>query len=388
VSQARVKPQQPTSARGVNSSLTPVLLVTTFLTLFLIGMVVSSWGAAVSFIKLKYAVSDASVGLLGSAQAFGGVLGNIATGVLQKGFRAGLRMALGVACFGFGCLLFFLVHSWLFAIVAALILGFGIGVFQVNFASLFSSGFGVRSGAVMNVMTTAFSFGSISGPLIVVGLLERFDLMFLAVALFMLLSFGLVFPARDSAPTQTSNSGLIFQPKLLGFALVCLFYVSAEVGVNFWMPTYLQSVGYGLPEAAKFASWFWIALTLGRFLAIPISLRVSSINIVLGCLSLSIASLMLSQIPGFAAVGYVATGLFFAPVFPTGLVWINREFASLGATSVWMVAGSTGAFLVAPAIGALKQSSGASAIPISLMVLTIISLLAAVWLRTLPEDVR
>lgn len=374
--------------REGNSSLTPVLIAITFLTLFLIGMIVSSWGAAVSLIKLRFEISDASVGLLGSAQALGGVLGNIATGMLERHMQAGKRMALGVAAFGVGCILFFLTHVWFLALGAALILGFGIGVFQVNFAALFSRGFGSRSGAVMNVMTTAFSFGSITGPLIIVWLLEKFDLMFLATSALMFLALVFVLPARDTTVSETGGSALKLDAKLFCFIMVCLFYVSAEVGVNFWMPSYLQSVGFNLPDAARVASYFWIALTAGRFLGIPISLRFSSVQIMLGCLTLSILSLLASQIPGFAGVAYVLTGLFFAPIFPTGLVWINREFSSLSATSVWMISGSVGALLVAPALGVLKEQFGATVIPISLVFCSAISLFAAIWLRRITNKSR
>ena len=151
------------------------------MTLFSVGMIGSSWGSAVSFIKLRFLISDASVGLLGSAQSLGGVLGNIATGFLERRFQAGSRMAIGVALFGAGCLLFFGSKLWFAALVSVLLLGFGLGMFQVDYATLFSRGFGSRSGAVMNVMSTSFSFGSIVGPLVVVWLLERFGLMFLAV---------------------------------------------------------------------------------------------------------------------------------------------------------------------------------------------------------------
>ena len=133
----------------------------------------------------------------------------------------------------------------------ALILGFGIGVFQVSFAALFSRGFGERSGAVMNVMTTAFSFGSITGPFIIVVLLERFNIMFLIVAFLMVATTRRVLPARDTVVVQTSDSILMLEPRLVGFALLCLFYVAAEVGLNFWMPTYLQSVGFTPANSAK-----------------------------------------------------------------------------------------------------------------------------------------
>ena len=383
--EARETANQPEPRVG-NPSLTPLLIVTTFMTLFLIGMIGSSWGSAVTLIKLRFLISDASVGLLGSAQSLGGVLGNLFTGLLERRLAAGPRMALGVTLFSFGCLMFFLGQLWLLALASALVLGFGLGIFQVNYGALFSRGFGSRSSAVMNVMSTSFSFGSIVGPLVVVWLLGRFGLMFLAVSIFTALAIVVMLPARDSLEVNTANSSLVFGPKIIGFILLCVFYVCAEQGISFWMPTYLLSIGYKLPDAAKVASAFWIALTAGRFLAIPISLYLRSAALVSLSLLLAFVSLLLSQIHVLAAPAFVAAGLFLAPVFPTGLVWINREYTSLSATALYLVSGSVGALLIAPALGVLKEVLGAPIIPITLAICAFVSLLAALWLRALPSS--
>jgi MFS transporter, FHS family, glucose/mannose:H+ symporter len=379
--ESRVTPAKPVETRVSNPSLTPILIAATFMTLFSVGMIGSSWGSAVSFIKLRFLISDASVGLLGSAQSLGGVLGNIATGFLEKRFQAGSRMAIGVALFGVGCLLFFVSGLWFFALAAVLLLGFGLGMFQVDYATLFSRGFGNRSGAVMNVMSTSFSFGSIVGPLVVVWLLERFGLMFLAVGIFAAAIVLVMLPARDTVLERSSGSNLKLSPKVIGFVVMCLFYVCAEQGVSFWMPSYLQSIGFDLAQSARVASWFWQALTVGRFLSIPLSLRFSSATLIAGCLLLSFVALVLAQIPSLATPAFVAAGLFFAPVFPTGLVWINREYSSVAASSVFLVSGSVGALLIAPLLGVFKQSFGAPIIPITLAACAFLALIATLWLR-------
>jgi MFS transporter, FHS family, glucose/mannose:H+ symporter len=385
VPDAQANREKPSEARVVNSSLTPLLIAATFMTLFSVGMIGSSWGSAVSFIKLRFLISDASIGLLGSAQSLGGVLGNIATGFLERRFQAGSRMAIGVALFGAGCLLFFVSQLWFIALASVLVLGFGLGMFQVDYATLFSRGFGNRSGAVMNVMSTSFSFGSIVGPLVVVWLLERFGLMFLAVGIFAAAVILVMLPARDAVIERTSGSSLKFSPKVIGFVALCLFYVCAEQGVSFWMPSYLQSIGFDLAQSARVASWFWQALTVGRFLSIPLSLRFSSANLIIGCLSLSFVALLFAQIPSLAAPAFVAAGLFFAPVFPTGLVWINREYSSVAASSVFLVSGSVGALLIAPLLGVLKQSFGAPVIPIALAASALLALISSFWLSRLTK---
>jgi MFS transporter, FHS family, glucose/mannose:H+ symporter len=282
-------------------------------------------------------------------------------------------------------LLFFVSGLWFMALASVLLLGFGLGMFQVDYATLFSRGFGNRSGAVMNVMSTSFSFGSIVGPLVVIWLLERFGLMFLGVGVFAAAIVLVMLPARDTVLERTQGSSLKMSPKVIGFVLLCLFYVCAEQGVSFWMPSYLQSIGFDLAQSARVASWFWQALTVGRFLSIPLSLRFSSASLIVGCLFFSFIALVLAQIPSLATPAFVAAGLFFAPVFPTGLVWINREYSSVAASSVFLVSGSVGALLIAPLLGVFKQSFGAPVIPIVLAVCAFLALISSLWLRKLAK---
>ena len=365
--------------------LTPIVIAATFTGLALIGLMASSVGPSLDSIRARYGVTDAVVGLWGSAQFAGAILGNLTPGLLPR-LPMTVRMAGGMALFGVCCLLLALSSIWAVALVVVFVAGLGFGTFQVNYAAMFSRGFGARSGAVMAVMSVSFGLGSILGPLII-GLIssQRFPLLLAACGVAALLVSVPLVRVRFNPHATSSGSESEARtpwPILAGFGLLSVLYVAAEQSVGFWGPTHLtDGLGFNPSDAAFMTSAFWIALTVGRALVVPITLRVSSPVIVLGALALSSACLLIAPFGALAPVGYVLAGLFLAPVFPSGLVWVGQASKDLRSTSVFLVAGTVGALVCVPFTGVLKEWLGTGVIPVLILGFTLSALAVALWLR-------
>jgi len=71
---------------------------------------------------------------------------------------------------------------------------------------------------------------------------------------------------RGAAPLALVNLG--------AFVLLYIFYVSVEVGVTSWETEYLNP-HFGA-SAAAYTSLYWLAITVGRVLAAPLSARLRS----------------------------------------------------------------------------------------------------------------
>ena len=373
------------------ASISPLQVGATFIGLALIGMMASSIGPSLGSIQARYGVSEATVGLLGSAQFAGAIVGNLSPGWLPKS-SVGVRLGGGLGLFGLACVGLAVSNVWAVTLVIAFLTGLGFGVFQVHYAAIFSRGFGARSGVVMSLMSVSFGLGSILGPA-VIGVIGsvRYGWLLSACGALALLVAGVMWgvrfePARTRGDANIQgSSGRTLNLALMGFVLLSFTYVAAEGGVSFWAATHLHaSRGFTADGAAFLLSFFWIALTVGRALSAPIALRVSSRDMILGSLVLSLASLLLVQVTPF---GYVLAGFFFAPVFPAGLVWVGRMSHSEHATSAFLVASSLGSLFSAPAIGAMVQAFGSGAIPWAITVFTASSLGAVVWLRGVTNDV-
>ena len=335
-----------------------------------IGAINGSYGAALEVLRSTFGVGDAQLGLLGTAQTVGGLLGNLASGMLERFLTAGGRLALGGLSFGLGAVWFALSARFELAILALFVMGLGMGLFQINFSKLYSRGFGVRSGAVMTVMSTAFAVGSIAGPVMAAALNSNYRVLPIAFGVLSAILAVTLLPARETSQPAHSLSG---QPvRLEGtawlFALMVFFYVMAEQGASFWGVAHLESLGVTHDAAALVMSLFWTALLIGRFAGAALSLKFSSRTMMLGSAAGATLCLAVAHVPALAGAAYIAGGLCFAAVFPTGLVWLARFNPSSHAITLYFVAGSIGAAAGLPLIGWLKNLFGAGAIPTVLTV--------------------
>ncbi len=368
----------------MNPSLTPLVTVATYAVMIAIGAMNASYGSVLPFLERQFVVTSAEIGFLSTAQTIGGVLGNLSTAFLEKRFTAGQQMFGGGAGFAFGAVFFALAMTFqlgfLVALLALFIMGLGLGLFQVNFANIFSRGFGARSGAVMSVMSTAFAVGSVAGPLLAVRLGGAYAWLPVAFGVLTLGCALLMRPAKNSEPATAEARGGINLDSWL-FAIMIALYVVAEQGAGFWGVTHLVSIGWKPEAAAVVFSSFWLMLLVGRLVGAAVATKFSSEQVVIFGLLGSSLAFLLTNVAGLAAPAYLLAGILFAPVFPLGLTWLAKGNPSSLATTQYLIAGSVGAAIGTPLVGGLKTIFGDVAIPIALTVACGLSLAVALVLR-------
>lgn len=355
-----------------------------------IGAINGSYGAALEVLRTTFGVGDAQLGLLGTAQTVGGLIGNLASGMLESSLTAGQRLSVGGLMFALGAICFALFTRFELALLALFVMGLGMGLFQINFSSLYSRGFGVRSGAVMTVMSTAFAVGSIAGPVMAAALGNDYRLLPIAFGVISGVVALTLLPARDTTHSARSPG---HQPvRLEGtawlFGLMIFFYVLAEQSASFWGVAHLESFGVAHEAAALVMSLFWAALLVGRFAGAALSLKFSSRTMMSASASGATLCLAAAHVPALAGAAYIGAGLCLAAIFPTGLVWLARFNPSNHAITLYFVAGSVGVAAGLPLIGWLKNLFGAGAIPTALTVSSGLCLLMiyAIGLRQFRDD--
>jgi MFS transporter, FHS family, glucose/mannose:H+ symporter len=375
-----------------NPTLNLRVIIFTCIGLALIGAVTSSLGPLLSTIRERFGVRDSDLGWLAAVQFAGAILGNLSFVVLAR-VPAGWRMAGGMVTFGLGVLGFALTNVWLLALLGLFVAGLGFGVFQANYANIFANGLGPRSGAILTLMGGTFSLGAMVGPAVVGLLLARgqgYGILFVVCAfLACLLPFGLhrirktAFDPKAGSPRATNHV------LLAGFIALSVFYVAAESNAALWAASHLtDGLGFTKENAAFLTSYFWVAITAGRFLSVPIALRISSANLIVAAMALSLIGLLMAQVPAVAPYGYLLAGLAFAPVFPSGMAWMGRAVPGEFSTSSYFLAGTVGSLLSAPLVGLVKEQFGANAIPSILLAFALIALGCAIWLRQATAQTR
>lgn len=160
-------------------------------------------------------------------------------------------------------------------------------------------------------------------------------------------------PGAARHPESPASGGLLSRV-LVGFLLLYILNVGVEAGVGGWEPTHLETVGYSATLAASATSVYWLMMTAGRFLVVPITLRYAPERIL--------------------------------AVFPTGLPWLSRALPQAKRAGAWVIAASmTGGVTAPPLLGVGIEASGIHAVPWLLTALSAASIVATVRLIALTR---
>ncbi|MFI1721123.1 MFS transporter [Streptomyces sp. NPDC020489] len=354
------------------------------------GALQALYGPAIPAFREEFGLSPSTAGLGLSAHFVGGVAGVLlfdrCYGVIGNRRILGasyLLMAVGAAGFA-------LAPNWPLALAAALLAGLGFGGLDYGLNQLFAVGFGHRSTAMLNILNAHFGIGAILGPAVIgaVGA-EHYPAVFLVFALVNLPLLLCLKGVRNTAPQPSEVSpdsgGPVVASSLASvlavFVALYVLHVGIEAGVGGWEPTHLETVGYGAGVAATATSVYWLMMTVGRFLVVPIALRYSPQAIItVSCTGMTVC-LLLAQVAELAPYAYAGVGLFIAPIFPTGLPWLHRAAPRARRAGALVIAASMGGGVVAgPALGKAIEWSGVEAVPLILGAVSALCLAATLWL--------
>ncbi len=348
---------------------------------FLIGAVQALYGPAFPLLRERFGIGLEQVSMVVSAQFLGAFLGIILSGLLLRalGYRRVLLAACVTLALGVGVVA--VAPVWLAVLGGAVLAGAGAGLLNVSGNLMIAVVFRPKAAPALNIINAAFGVGAVAGPLLVTFMEPHYGWAFAATALVAVLLlpwFGrlgvpdVTLPERGAAPVAWGS--------LVGFVLLYVFYVSAEVGVTSWETEYLTPA-FGA-RAGAFTSLYWLAITAGRLLAAPLSARIRTHHFVLVASAATLVFMVAAHRVESAPIAYVLVGLSLAPIFPTALAWLTEVFPQRAeqVTPVVVAAANFGPALSAPIIGAVVNAWGVRVVPSALSVLTFALLLAVVWL--------
>ena len=376
----------------MNSSAQPAFPFRTFAAssvgaFFLLGLIAPVLGPALPALSEQFSLSATRVSLLLSLNAAGSFAGVVTAGLSARRWGPSGRGSFALVVVALACLGLALAPSYAVTLLAASLLGFGFGVLDLTFNVWIAASYGDRSAAMLNLLSAGFGVGAVLSPLIVGFAGGNFRTpLFVCVGLAAALLPALFALRRSSvsaaAPLELHSSGLHGRVTLAGFIALFLLYVGAEGGIGAWEITHLQdALGFSTGTAAQTASLFWLSFTVGRVVSAPLALRLEPARLITGTLVLAVLSIALAAIPQAAPVAYTLAGLFLAPVFTTGLVWLTRTLPSPGATTWAFASAFLGPVAFAPLVGGARDLFGPAAVPLTLSGVALLTLLTAVWLQ-------
>ena len=256
-------------------------------------------------------------------------------------------------------------------------------------------------GPYMNGLHFFFGFGAFLAPIILAqAILQDGGIRwgFWGMALLMLpVAFWLLRLPSPRNQVATGDEGASRASSLF-VALIAVFfllYVGAEVSFGGWIFSYTVAMGLvegatATARAAYLTSAFWLSLTVGRLLAIPIAARFQPGTILLADLLGCLASLALILWgPNTLAVvwtGAIGCGLFMASIFPMTLTLAERRLAITGRVTRWFFVGAGAGGMTLPwFIGQLFESTGPRITMLSILANLILALLVYLALDLLSR---
>lgn len=332
-----------------------------------LGMSSAILGPTLPGLAGQTSVSLSQISLLFPAHSLGYLLGSFLSGRLYDRISGHPLMAAAL------CLLAILLAGvplapvlWLL-FLAVLIAGMAGGAVDVGGNTLIVWAYGSSVGPYMNALHFFFGVGALLAPILVAqafALTDRFAGAYWVLALVALpISLWISrmpSPSQDARhnplPGETASAsgakhavdGRIL---VLLVAVLLGLYIGAEASFGGWIFTYALALNLAdATTAAYLTSIFWGALTVGRFLSIPIALRFRPRTILLvdlvGCVISLLALLLGSESWMVTWLGAAGVGLFMASIFPTAISWTGQRVPITGQI--------TGAFLVAASLGGMS----------------------------------
>lgn len=333
----------------------------------LLGAGQSLFGPALEPLATRFSIDLSAVSLIISLYFLGAGTAILAAGLLVRRFGYARVLGASAALMMLGGLLIGVAPTWPLVLAAALVMGVGFGVLNISTNLVLLRHFQAHAAAPVNMLAALFGVGAILGPLLLGALLPRVGLPFMLVAL--LAAFAIVPNLRlpEPGPLPPKRNGLPAFGPLLGFLVLLLVYVASEVSGAAWEATHLTPY-FGVEQAAYLTSLYWLALTIGRFIATPLSAHISPQRLVLGAAALALVGALLTHVIPIAPAAYMLLGFAFAPIFPTSLVWLQHVFPGRveQVTPLVMSVANFGAVISAPVIGLAVTRYGSDVIPSAL----------------------
>ncbi len=252
------------------------------------------------------------------------------------------------------------VSSYLLFFTIFSLIGLSAGFIESQISSIVLEINKKNEGLYLNLTQVFFGIGAFIGPLIPTFIINRgfswkysyaiLSLICLVNLIYFLLlnipdvGFKKAIGSIKTFKSVLSHRGTVFF--LLIFAI--FFYVSAEVGIAFWLPTFLRlDKLFSSILASQILAFFWLSFVFGRFFIGLLSRKVKILNILIVITTLSIPSILIgiyTENKFLIISAFILTGLLFSGIWPLIVSFGGLKFSSQRdfVVSILIMAGGVG----------------------------------------------
>jgi fucose permease len=362
----------PTASRNKRT----LLILTAWGIFFAMGTFLGAIGPALPEISRHTGEPLEVIGTLFTAVFIGTLIAQLASGQIVDRFGARSIVIIGCVMALTGIAGLILSGSLLLILLFGVVVGASAGFMDVATQVYISAAYTRSSLRALNSLHLFYGVGTVAGPIFVSLTLRLLEssvaalwvagvLPALLIPLVWWLYDDSVLSTQRDSNAKTSSRQIYTAPLVWLLGLLLLFYVGLEAGVGGWTTVYMTSTtGMIEADAALVTSLYWLAFTVGRFLATIGGSRVDAMPMLL----ISVVAQLIGSalvILGFGdtlltVLGTLVVGLGAAPVYGTVMSVATRSFPGGRGRAVSFVAalGSVGGLIITPLQGVVIERLG------------------------------
>ena len=362
-----------------------------------LGSCLSFAGPALSHLRDRVGTSDGGISLVFVGSSIGYMFGSFLGGRFLDRGRGHQVWAICMSIAVVAIVVISQTRQLAPLVATFVVLGLASGVGDVSGNTLVVWSRPESPGAALNALHLFFAVGALSAPLLTNRALAwSHSLWPVAIPLAVLTAICAVGLISTEAPMKTraadrSDAADVADSVRRGqLAIVSLFffvYVALEVGFAGWIHSYVEQIGYGGANTATGVTViFYVGFCVGRVVSIWLSSRFSAGWMLVGSMSVALASSMALVVFNGGNVGlWIVTFLFgvaVAPQFASMIGYAEAHFALSGAaTSAFIAAAGLGGLVMPWTLGQLFDAYGPEVLPPVTLGACMATIAAALWVR-------
>lgn len=374
--------------------MTTILLFVIYISFISLGLPDSILGSAWPTMYQELDVPVSYAGIIAVIIAFGTIVSSLQSDRLTLKLGPGKVTAISVALTAFALFGFSISSSFLMLCLFAIPYGLGAGSVDAclnNYVALHYKGWH------MSLLHCMWGVGAVTGSNIMAYALTNnkgwnsgyFYISMLQIGLTAILLFSLPLWKKrerivDGRETKSLSLREVVKIKGVKEVLLCfLCYCGVEQSAGLWASSYLNMYkGVPAEEAARYASMFFIGITVGRGLNAIIALKLKDRTMVRIGLTIIAIGIIVMIIPAssiITLIGLILIGLGCAPIYPSLIHATPDSFGedkSQAVIGIQMAFAYIGVLALPPLFGFIADFTDISLLPVYITILFVVMLIS------------
>ncbi|MBQ8786174.1 MAG: MFS transporter [Oscillospiraceae bacterium] len=377
------------------------LIVIIYIAFISLGLPDSITGSAWPVMHGELAVPLSYVGIVTMIIAGCTIISGLTSDWLTRKLGAGLVTAISVAMTAVALFGFSVTESFLPLCFWAIPYGLGAGAVDAALNNYVALHYASRH---MSWLHCFWGVGAATGPYIMsyaltsgAGWNNGYRIIsVIQIVLTVVLFASLPMWKKRAAETENSeevkSKGIIGSLKIKGVPLVLVMffgYCALEATAGIWASSYLvEYKGTDAETAARFASLFYIGITVGRFVCGFVADRIGDRNLIRIGLAVIAVGLVMIMLPvpsnAVALAGLVIVGIGCAPIYPSVIHATPANFGkenSQAIIGIQMASAYVGTTFMPPLFGVIAENINIGLYPFYMAVFAVLMVICSEWLN-------